>query len=76
MKDTLKEINEEIREKETTDNEQGLRELLNKKTVKFLRQELKKKGLKVGGRKAELIKRLIEWNEENKEQAGGNCLLM
>jgi hypothetical protein len=38
-------------------------------------QELKERGLKVTGRKAELVERLLEWHREHGKQDGG-CTVM
>lgn len=54
---------------------ESMRGSLNGHTVKELKEELKERGLKVTGRKSELVDRLLEWHREN-GQARGSCQVM
>lgn len=76
MKDAL----QEIAEADATRAEaamESMRQSLSGRTVKDLKEELKERGLKVTGKKTELVDRLVEWHREDEmRKNGGSCAVM
>lgn len=74
MKDVLQELAQEDVSRADAALE-SMRESLNGYTVKELKDELRERGLKVSGKKSELVDRLLEWHRDN-GHSRGSCALM